>query len=88
MSGAIGKGAGIIPALPIGWHGLTNCGKGFEMSDTYISEATAMRILRTQGDYSENQARIILLHSLKQSMDGATYYPMKYIYQRAKGRGQ
>jgi hypothetical protein len=57
------------------------------MIDTYISEAAAMRILQTQGDYSENQARIILLHSLKQSMDGATYYPMKYIYQRAKGRG-
>ena len=58
------------------------------MSDqTYISEAAALRILMQQGDYSENQARIILMHSLKQSFSGANYYPMKYIYKRAQGRG-
>ena len=51
---------------------------------TYISEASAMRILISEGDFTENQARIVLAHSLKQSFDGATYYPMNYIYKRAK----
>lgn len=55
------------------------------MSETYISEFAALRILRTDGDYSEPQARIILSHSRKQTMDGAPYYPMAYIYKRAKG---
>lgn len=50
----------------------------------YISEASALRILMTQGDYSEGQARIILGHSRKQSFDGATYYPNRYIHKRAK----
>lgn len=53
------------------------------MSDTYISEAAAMRILTQDGDFHESQARIVLGHSRKQSMDGATYYPMTYIYKRA-----
>lgn len=51
---------------------------------TYISEAAALRILRERGDFTDSQARIVLAHSLKQSFDGATYYPMSYIYKRAK----
>lgn len=55
------------------------------MSDsTYISEAAALRILRQEGDFTESQARIVLLHSRKQSMAGADYYPMRYIYKRAR----
>jgi hypothetical protein len=54
------------------------------MTDAYISEPAAMRILQMQGGYSADQARIILMHSLKQAFDGATYYPAKYIYARAK----
>lgn len=52
--------------------------------ETYISEAAAMRILCGQGDFSECQARIVLGHSLKQSFSGADYFPMKYIYKRAR----
>lgn len=55
------------------------------MSDTYISESAAMRILQQEGDYSADQAKIILNHSRKQTFDGATYYPMSYVYKRAKG---
>lgn len=53
--------------------------------ETYISEASALRILMQDGDYSESQARIILNHSLKQRFDGSDYYPLKYISKRAKG---
>lgn len=52
---------------------------------TYISERAALRILMQEGDYTESQARIILGHSKKQAAMGATYYPMDYIYKRARG---
>lgn len=51
---------------------------------TYISEAAALRILIQNGDFTEAQARIVLSHSHGMRMDGADYFPMKYIYQRAK----
>lgn len=55
------------------------------MSDEiYISEDRALHILIQQGDYTESQARIILGHSLKQSYDGRTFYPARYIAMRAK----
>jgi len=54
------------------------------MSDTYISEAAAMRILMQEGDFHESQARIVLGHSRKQSFSGGTYYPMTYVYKRAR----
>lgn len=55
------------------------------MSDsTYISEQSAMNILRNAGDFTQCQAKIVLMHSLKQSFNGADYYPMKYIYKRAR----
>lgn len=55
------------------------------MSDeTFISEAAAMRILRHDGDFTECQARIVLSHSSKQAMGDATYYPMRYVYKRAR----
>jgi hypothetical protein len=54
------------------------------MTDAYISEPAAMRILQTQGGYSADQARIILMHSLKIAKDSGTYYPAKYIRARAK----
>jgi hypothetical protein len=54
------------------------------MSDTYVSERAALRILIQDGEFTEAQARIVLAHSLKQTMDGGTYYPMTYIYKRAK----
>jgi hypothetical protein len=53
-------------------------------SDTYISEAAAMRVLMRDGDFCASQARIVLTHSRKQSFDGTDYYPMGYIYKRAK----
>lgn len=56
------------------------------MDEAYISEAAALRILRQEGDYTESQARIILGHSRKRDMFGGTYYPMAYIYKRARGR--
>jgi hypothetical protein len=54
------------------------------MADTYISESAAMRVLQQEGDYSATQAKTILNHSLKQTFDGVTYYPMSYVYKRAK----
>ena len=55
------------------------------MADTtYISEASALLILTQDGDMVESQARAILSHSRKQSFDGCSYYPMSYIYRRAK----
>lgn len=53
--------------------------------ETWISESAAMGILVNDGDFAPNQARIVLGHSLKKDMFGGTYYPMKYIYQRANG---
>jgi hypothetical protein len=55
------------------------------MSDsTYISEAAALRILRQDGDFTDIGARAVLSHSRKQSMGDAVYYPMNYIYKRAR----
>lgn len=54
--------------------------------DTYINEQAALHILITQGDYTESQARIILMHSLAKEIDGASYYPSRYIHQRAERR--
>lgn len=50
--------------------------------DTYISYSAALRILM-QGDYTEAQAKIILSHSHGKRIEGADYYPMRYIYKRA-----
>jgi hypothetical protein len=52
--------------------------------ETYISEAAALRILRQIGDFTDNQARIVLMHSKRQDVSGAPYYPMRYIYKRAR----
>ena len=52
--------------------------------DTYISEAAALRILRQDGDFTDAQARIILAHSKSQAFSGAPYYPMRYVYKRAR----
>lgn len=54
------------------------------MSDTYISEAAALRILMQEGEYAESQAQIVLNHSLRANIMGGNYYPMDYIYKRAK----
>jgi hypothetical protein len=54
------------------------------MTDIYISEPAAMHILQTQGGYSADQARIILMHSLKIATDRGTHYPAQYIRARAK----
>lgn len=51
--------------------------------EIYIIEAKALQILMSDGDFTESQARIVLSHSLKQSFDGATYYPAAYIAKRA-----
>jgi len=53
------------------------------MNDKYIDEATAMHVLCKVGDYSPDQARIILGHSLKKILNGATHYPQRYIHERA-----
>jgi len=54
------------------------------MGEKYIDEQTAMRVLCHVGDYSLDQARIILAHSLKKTFNGATHYPMRYIHERAR----
>lgn len=55
------------------------------MSDEiFISEAKALGILTRDGDFTESQARIVLMHSRQQSYDGATYYPATYISKRAR----
>ena len=54
------------------------------MGEKYIDEQTAMRVLCKVGDYSPDQARIILGHSLKKIFNGATHYPMRYIHERAR----
>jgi hypothetical protein len=54
--------------------------------ETYISEAAALRILRQKGDFTDNQARIVLLHSKRKEVGGAPYYPTRYIYKRARDR--
>lgn len=54
------------------------------MSDeVFISEAKALQILTGDGDFTESQARIVLMHSRKQDYSGATYYPATYISKRA-----
>ena len=53
--------------------------------ETFISERQALSILMTQGYYAESQARAILAHSRKIAYNGGDYYPMSYIYKRAKG---
>ena len=58
------------------------------MDEMHIHESRAMSILRQEGDFTENQARIVLLHSRKESYNGATYYPMGYIYKRAKDNAE
>jgi len=55
------------------------------MNDKYIDEPTAMHVLCKVGDYSPDQARIILGHSLKKILNGATHYPQRYIHERARG---
>lgn len=52
--------------------------------ETFISEPAAMRILRHDGDFTDCQARIVLNHSRKQSIGGDSYYPMRYVYKRAR----
>ena len=49
----------------------------------YIHEARALAILIDEGDFHPSQAAIVLGHSRKQTLDGATYYPMTYIHKRA-----
>lgn len=48
---------------------------------TMISENRAMMILCREGDFTEEQARIVLLHSRKEA---GPRYPSAYIYQRAR----
>ena len=54
------------------------------MVEKYIDEQTALHVLCAMGDYSPDQARIILVHSLKKIFNGATHYPMRYIDERAR----
>lgn len=54
------------------------------MNEKYIDEQTAMHVLCKVGDYSPDQARIILGHSLKKIFNGATHYPQRYIHERAR----
>jgi hypothetical protein len=54
------------------------------VDQTYISEPAAMRILRCDGDFTDIAARAVLSHGRKQSVSGANYYPMSYIYKRAR----
>ena len=51
--------------------------------ETYISEHAAMQVLTRDGDFTHGQAAIVLLHSKKQGVSGANYYPMGYVYKRA-----
>lgn len=53
------------------------------MTDAYMSERTAMRMLVSQGDFAEGQARIVLAHSRRQVFDGVNYYPIAYVHRRA-----
>jgi hypothetical protein len=53
-----------------------------EMNDKYIDEPTAMHLLSAIGDYSPDQARIILGQSLKKTFNGQNYYPADYIQKR------
>lgn len=52
--------------------------------EPYLSQAAALRILRQEGDFTDAQARIVLMHSKSQDVSGAPYYPMRYIYKRAR----
>jgi hypothetical protein len=52
--------------------------------EIYIHEARALRILMSEGDYAESQARIILAHSRQQLFGTETYYPASYIAKRAR----
>ena len=54
------------------------------MTDVYISEGAALRILMIDGDFSEAQARIVLGHSRQQAYEGRTLYPATYISKRAR----
>lgn len=54
------------------------------MTDIYISEGAALRLLMIDGDYSEAQARIVLSHSRQQVYEGRTMYPVAYISKRAR----
>ena len=54
------------------------------MTDIYISEGAALRLLMVDGDYSEAQARIVLSHSRQQVYEGRTMYPVAYISKRAR----
>lgn len=54
------------------------------MNEKYIDEQTAMSVLCDADDYSPNQARTILGHSLKKIFNGATHYPQRYIHEWAR----
>ena len=54
------------------------------MTDIYISEGAALRLLMIDGDFSEAQARIVLSHSRQQVYEGRTMYPVSYISKRAR----
>ncbi len=50
----------------------------------YIPERRAMSILQRDGDFTESQARIVLMHSKRQAYDGKDMYPLTYIADRAR----
>jgi hypothetical protein len=55
--------------------------------DAYITEKKALAMLMRH-DFTESQARIVLGHSLQQTWDGMTYYPLFYILKRAKANSE
>ena len=54
------------------------------MTDIYISEGAALRLLTIDGDFSEAQARTVLSHSRSQLYEGRSMYPVSYISKRAR----
>lgn len=48
---------------------------------TMISENRAMMILCREGDFTESQARIVLMHSRREA---GPLYPSEYVYKRAR----
>lgn len=68
-----------------GFHGrLGPNTRGNNVTDIYISEGAALRILTIDGDFSEAQARVVLGHSRQQIYEGRTMYPVTYISKRAR----
>lgn len=50
----------------------------------YVTTERAIEILRCDGKFTENQARLVLLQTLKVDINGAEFFPIAYLLQRSK----